>query len=286
MKIAVSSYSFSQALRTGRMTFLDIIPKAKEMGFDGIEYVPQGMSLEEEKELAVKLAAQAKEYGVEICAYLIGNDFLKNGLDSEVERLKKEVETAVLAGAPRMRHDATGGFGPDGKPVAWDDALPVLAEGYRRVTEYAAGLGVHTMIENHGYYAQNSWRVKELVEAVGHKNFGWLCDMGNFLCADEDPLSAVKVAAPYAVHVHAKDFHLRDASRPRPHAGWFPSKGGRLMRGAMVGHGDVPVDKCLEVLKAAGYDGWLSLEFEGMEECCMAIQEGYANLKAYLGIAE
>ena len=79
MKIAVSSYSFTQALRAGRMTFLDIIPKAKEFGFDGIEYVPLGMSLEDEKELAVKLAAQAKEYGIEICSYLIGNDFLNAG---------------------------------------------------------------------------------------------------------------------------------------------------------------------------------------------------------------
>jgi hypothetical protein len=40
------------------------------------------------------------------------------------------------------------------------------------VTEFAAGLGVRTMIENHGYYMQDSERVKRLVEAVGHPNFG------------------------------------------------------------------------------------------------------------------
>ena len=37
MKIAVSSYSFSQALYDGRMTIMDVIPKAKELGYDGIE---------------------------------------------------------------------------------------------------------------------------------------------------------------------------------------------------------------------------------------------------------
>lgn len=283
MKFAVSSYSFTQAMLDGRMTMLDVIPKAKELGFDGVEIVPLSGTIEEKRELAPKLAAQAKEYGMEICAYLIGNDFLKNGLENEVERLKQEVEIAAMLGATRMRHDATAGKDAQGNDVPWDEALPVLAEGYRRVTEYAAGLGVHTMIENHGYYAQNSWRVKELVETVGHKNFGWLCDIGNFLCGDEDPASAVKVAAPYAVHVHAKDFHVRDAKRPAPNSGWFRSRSGKFLRGAIVGHGEVPVDVCLKTLVAAGYDSWLSLEFEGMEDCLKAIPEGFTNIKNILG---
>lgn len=283
MKFAVSSYSFTQARRDGRMaSLLDVIPKAKEFGFDGIEVVPMGETIEDMRELAPKLVACAKENGIELASYLVGNDFLKNGVDASVETLKQHVEIAAMLGVSRMRHDATGGKDAEGKDVSWDEALPVLADGYRRVTEYAAGLGVHTMIENHGFYAQNSWRVKELIETVGHKNFGWLCDMGNFLCADEAPEKAVAVAAKYAVHVHAKDFHTRSASRPAPNAGWFKSKGGTLLRGAIVGHGEVPVDKCLKLLKDAGYDQWLSLEFEGMEDCFMAIPEGYTNLKNIL----
>ena len=39
MKVAVSSYSFSQAYRDGRLTLKDSIAKAKEMGFDGFEFV-------------------------------------------------------------------------------------------------------------------------------------------------------------------------------------------------------------------------------------------------------
>ena len=39
MKIAVSCYSYYQAIRDGRMTLKDIIPKAKEMGYEGIEIV-------------------------------------------------------------------------------------------------------------------------------------------------------------------------------------------------------------------------------------------------------
>ena len=39
MKVAVSSYSFTQAIRDGRLTLMDCISKAKEMGFEAIEFV-------------------------------------------------------------------------------------------------------------------------------------------------------------------------------------------------------------------------------------------------------
>ena len=38
MKIAVSAYSFSQAIWRGEMTQADAVEKAKEMGFDGVEF--------------------------------------------------------------------------------------------------------------------------------------------------------------------------------------------------------------------------------------------------------
>ena len=36
--------------------------------------------------------------------------------------------------------------------------------------------------------------------------------------------------------------------------------------------------QCLQILKNAGYDGFLSLEFEGMEETIEALQIGMENL--------
>ena len=39
MKVAVSSYSFSQAMRDGRLTLKECIAKAKEIGFEAIEFV-------------------------------------------------------------------------------------------------------------------------------------------------------------------------------------------------------------------------------------------------------
>ena len=55
MKISVSSYSFSQQFRAGKMTQLDCVAKAKEMGFDAIEFTDiVGDNLSQQKEYAQK----------------------------------------------------------------------------------------------------------------------------------------------------------------------------------------------------------------------------------------
>ena len=57
------------------------------------------------------------------------------------------------------------------------------------------------------------------------------------------------------------------------------------VRGSIVGHGDVPVAQCIGVLKRAGYDGVLSLEFEGMEHPMCGIEIGHENLRRYAAMA-
>lgn len=284
MKFSVSSYSFQRLLNSGEYTQLDLIGIAKDMGFDGIEYIDlkptDGMT---DGEYAGVLAEAADKAGLEIVNYTIGADFLgENGWEAEAERLFGQVDIAVKLGAKGMRHDATGGFkGADAKYRSFDSALPILANGCRKVTEYAAEKGIATMVENHGYFCQESRRVEQLVNAVAHPNFGLLVDMGNFMCADDDPATAVGRVAPYAKFVHAKDFHRKSGSGPNPGDGFFRTRGGDYLRGAVVGQGDVPVYQCLQTLKRSGYDGFVSIEFEGVEDNMWAIKTGLENLKRY-----
>ena len=74
------------------------------------------------------------------------------------------------------------------------------------------------MVENHGFFAQDSDRVEKLVTGVANPNFGLLVDMGNFACADDPSDKAVGRVAKYAKHVHAKDFTSRAAQSPIPGA--------------------------------------------------------------------
>lgn len=181
-----------------------------------------------------------------------------------------------------MRHDATGGFKDARRTYcSFDTALPVLAKGCRAVSDYAEKKGIKTMVENHGYFCQEALRVEKLVNAVGSPNFGLLLDMGNFLCADDSPELAFGRLASFAKHVHAKDFHIKSGSEPSPGRGFFTSRAGNYLRGSIIGHGNVPVYQCLRILAASGYDGYVSIEFEGIEENKYAIETGLENLKAY-----
>jgi sugar phosphate isomerase/epimerase len=138
------------------------------------------------------------------------------------------------------------------------------------------------MSENHGHFYQDSERCEALMKAVNHPNYGALVDIGNFLCADDDPVRAVTRMAPYAFHVHAKDFHIKPLDAD-PGQGWFRSRGGTCLRGSIVGHGNVDVPGCLKALREGGYDGFVSIEFEGMEDNKLALEIGLANLRRYLG---
>lgn len=287
MITGVSSYSFSRLIQSGAMTEMGAVASAAEMGFKAIEFA--GLNPGEGKDAlvhAARLRENCGEKGLSIVNYAVPADFLQGcdgDLNAEIERLKREVLVAVALGAPLMRHDASSGFALDhAGPADFHSALARLAEGCRAVTEFAADRGIKTMVENHGYFCQDSDRVEALVCAVNHPNFGLLVDIGNFACVDEDSASAVGRLAPQAFHVHVKDFHKKSGMMPFPGEGWFRSRAGNFLRGAIVGHGDIPVFQCLLLLDAAGYDGALCLEFEGMEEPLRGISLGHEYLKTLL----
>ena len=290
MKIGVSSYSFNQLISSGRETQLSVIKIAAEMGFEGIEFTdltpPDGLT---EKEYAVKIREECDKYSLPVISYTIGADLLKYGTDPsrEVERVCRKVDIAEILGAPSLRHDAAWGVAEDKSGyTGFDNVLPVLVAGCRSVTEYAQSKNIVTMVENHGTFCQQSSRVEKLITGVNHPNFGLLLDIGNFNCADESSEKAVGTLAPYAKHVHAKDFFIRSGSGVNPGEGFFRSRGGNYLRGAIIGQGDVPVYQCVRILGRSGYKGWISVEFEGMEDCLTGIRIGFDNLKRSISEGE
>ena len=286
MKIGVSSYSFSQLLHSGE-TQLSIMKIAKDMGFEGIEFTdlnaPDGMT---EAQFAEEIRNESEKLSLPVISYTIGANLLKleeARNDKEVERVCGKLDTAKILGAPTLRHDTAWGFeGYEKNFKGFEQALPLLVEGSRKITHYAKKLGIATMTENHGTFCQESDRVERIITGVGDPNFGALIDIGNFACADENSLIAVGKLAPYAKHVHAKDFHIKSGEGQNPGEGFFRSGGGNYLRGAIIGHGNIPVYQCIQTLKRNGYDGYVSVEFEGMEDCLKGIKIGLDNLAKYV----
>ena len=285
MKIGVSLYSFHSYAGNDSLGIKGCIDKAKEFGCEGVDFVEWGggMTHEEYLKTAKEYGDYCKEVGVEAVCFCVGSDFLNRDLEPEIERVKGMVDIAVALGAKCMRHDATPGYPNTVKTGrSFDAVLPRLAKAYREVTLYAKQFGLKTCIENHGFFAQDPERVEKLINAVGDDNFGALVDIGNFACADADHAYAVGLMAPYAIHAHAKDFHKKDGSLPAPGEGWFMSRGGNYLRGSIIGHGDVPVKQCIGILQRAGYEGYLMIEFEGMEDPLKGIRIGADNLRRFL----
>ena len=87
------------------------------------------------------------------------------------------------------------------------------------------------------------------------------------------------------MHVHVKDFHFKSGNEIfLPSKGWFKSRGGNHLRGAILGHGTVPVWQCIKTLEENGYNGALSLEFEGIENTLYAIEESFSVLQKTLSL--
>ena len=101
MKYAVSTYSFSQLIDSGKMTQLDCISKAKEMGFDGVELVDIANFADGDVlGYAKKLADEAERCGIELSNFAFTADLLAPpgdfGSPSRLGNFRK-VDIAMLA---------------------------------------------------------------------------------------------------------------------------------------------------------------------------------------------
>lgn len=269
MKIGLSSYSLHRVISSGEMSITDAVQWIADHGGEHIEIVPLSFDLIKNPELIDEIRAKAEAVGIDISNYAIGANFAtddEEAYEEAIQQVMKHVDVAHALGVKLMRHDVAS------RPMDqlgidyFERDLPKLVDACRRIADYAAQFGITTSLENHGYYIQASDRVLRVVHEVNRPNFKTTLDIGNFMCADEDSVSAVKKNIGYASMVHLKDFYLRPSYRD-PGEGWFRTASGNYLRGAIVGQGDIDMPEVIRVIKQSGYNGYISIEFEGMEDC-------------------
>ena len=281
MKIGLSSYSLSRAIGSGNMGILEAIGWIANEGGEHIEIVPGAFDIHADK-MPERIAARAKEEGIDVSSYTIAANFLQPNAKArakEVARVKSEVDIAARLGVRFMRYDAGWRPIPEATVENFEKDLPFVADGCREVADYAAQYGITCSVENHGYHFQGAERVRRLVNLVNRPNYRTTMDVGNFVCADDDPVSAVRTNIGIASFIHFKDFFRRTAGNPPVGEGWSRTKGGNYIRGTIVGHGDVELRPIVKIIKESGYDGYVSVEFEGREECLWGCHVSLANTK-------
>lgn len=282
MKLGISSYSLHRAMKAKQMDILQAVTWIAEQGGEHVELVANyGFNLVEQPEWIDAIRKQAESAGIEISNYCIKANFIQDNeedFNREVKRVLHEVDVAHQLGVRFMRHDVASRPLSETTIQHFEQDLPLLVDACRRIADYAEQYGITTSVENHGYYIQASDRVQRLIEQVDRANFKTTLDVGNFMCVDEDSLAAVKKNIHYASFIHLKDFYKRPAYR-NPGEGWFTSSSGTYLRGAIVGQGDIDMPEVLRVIKQSGYKGYISIEFEGLEDCLEGTRMGLNNAR-------
>ncbi|NUQ01953.1 MAG: sugar phosphate isomerase/epimerase, partial [Armatimonadetes bacterium] len=135
--------------------------------------------------------------------------------------------------------------------------IAALAE----IAEWAAAAGVILTIENfpgeHSAFVTAADYHAAKAEVPGLK---LTYDNGN-AAGGEDPVESFWACAKDVVHVHFKDWDVR----AEPAEGFRRMLDGRYFRPALIGEGDMPTAACWQALAAAGYQGYINLEYEGNE---------------------
>lgn len=291
--LGVSSYSFHQRLKTGDMDLFDVIDWVADSEAEHLELavlsdgadspIPNLLS---DSGYLEKVRAARESAGIVFSNLTVAAEFWSTesvDLPAAIARVKAYVDLASSLSISRMRHDVVGHrnyFGDD-TPL-FEQAFPSIVAASKEIARYAARKGVTTSVENHGFFVQSADRIRRIVHAVDEPNFKTTLDVGNFVCIDEDPAAVVRENLPYAMIVHLKDFYIRDVD---PGEGWFRSRGGKYLRGAIVGNGDIDLASVVRSIKASDYEGYASIEFEGVEDCLLGIERGLTNAKRLLAQA-
>jgi sugar phosphate isomerase/epimerase len=288
MKLAVSTYSLLQWRQQQKKSLEQSLQWMADNGIDAVEFA----GLDERPgqdpvRRAATLRKRCEKLGLKIAGLCVSAELLRPraAQNKVIAQLKRQVDAAAELGVRSMRHDVTRGFGEHSSqlqaPQTFAAALEVIVPAIREIADHGASRGVITSFENHGFFMQAAERCEKLLKTVDHPNFGLTIDMGNFLCVNDDPVKAVKRLSRYAVMAHVKDFHVRPKSTMPP-SGWFATPTPIALRGAIVGHGDNDIPTEIKLLKQAKYRGYLSLEFEGMEEAAGAVLSGLNYLRPLL----
>lgn len=291
-KIGISSYCLAGPLERGEMDLPAVMRWAKENGAEHLELVPIGYTLLENEALCRQVAETSKELALPLSNYAIPADVLKWDKEerrAEIRAIQAHVDVAARLGIARMRHDIASFARPreSDTPADFEKEFFMMVEAAAEVADYAARYGITTMVENHGFFVNGSDRIIRLAEAVNRPNFKMCLDTGNLLCVDEPPETSIRKCMPYVGMIHLKDFYIRKKDRLAglhgpfdcQAEGWLESLGGTMLRGAILGQGDIDIVSIVRDIRASGYDGFVSLEFEGIEDSRRGTYTGLQTAK-------
>ena len=181
-KISLAEWSINKPLFGGQMQHLDFAKIAKSVGIDAIEYVNQFFK-DKAKDTPFLREMNSRAKGEGVAQVLIMCDGEGNLGDPDpakrqtaVENHHKWVEAAKFLGCHTIRVNgySSGTAG---------EQMKLVADGMRKLAEFADAHGINVVIENHGGLSSNGKWLVQTIKMVNHPRAGTLPDFGNFRIA-------------------------------------------------------------------------------------------------------
>lgn len=262
-KLSLAQWSIHRMINDNGVDPYSFAEKAKNWGFAGLEYVSQLYSKELEAanyseeamtNFVEKSNVEARKHGLKNVLIMIDRqgDLATTDVTERtgaVENHYKWVDAASAMGCHSIRVNLNGSDQPEEWAASAVDGLTKLAT-------YAEDKNVNILVENHGGFSSNAMMLAEVMAKVNMNNCGTLPDFGNFCirksnpddgssdCAEEyDIYKGVKELMPYAKAVSAKTYNFEDDGS----------------------ESKIDYVKMLKIVKNAGYDGFIGVEYEGDE---------------------
>ncbi len=273
--IGVSTYSYWRFRDDSKFTIEECVNMAADSGFDAVEILEMQMEKKDNATLQA-LKRQAHRLGLCFNGLSTHQSFCspdKEKRQKNIEITHASIELAYALGIPTIRVN-TGRWGtskdfdelmknrgiePPLPGYTDEDAFPWVIESLEKCLPAAEKAGVTLALENHWGLARTPEGLLRIVNAIKSPFMGVTLDTGNFL---EDPYDKLAMIAPKTTFVQAKTYY-----------------GGGLWYAL-----DLDYDRIAAILKKAGYRGYISLEFEGLENPKTAVPKSLALLrKAFKG---
>lgn len=127
--------------------------------------------------------------------------------------------------------------------------IPGIIRSVNEIAAFAAPLGVEVWLELHSWFSTGK-NMKLILDEVTEKNVKLIWDVIHSVEFGESPEETMAAVGEYIAHVH-----IKDGRKPQDPA---------LLHWELTAHGEgeLPTAKVLELLQNAGYEGYLSLEWE------------------------
>ncbi len=197
--------------------------------------------------------------GIAISGSAVGNSFtapLGPALDAQIASVKAWIDKTAALAAPHLRVFA-GAVPPGG---TLEEARRSCTAALEACAEHAGRMGVMLGLENHGGIVENADGLLAIVQAVKSPWLGVNLDTGNFHVAD--PYAELARCVPYAVNVQYKVEISRTPGGPGE-----PADAARVVN----------------MLRDAGYQGYMTLEYEGQEDPFVAVPRHLRELRDLIG---